>query len=102
MNFTQSGPNSIGGTWTSTSYSCVDQYEINSFGLKDNKCTKINEDDEKCLCDTDDCNMEATSSAQTQSTLKCKGDGCNSAPIQSASQAITLFAFASMLKFALN
>ena len=49
-------------------------------GYKDEDCSTVG-DTELCLC---------------------KGDGCNSAPTQSASQAITFFVVASMLKFALN
>jgi len=45
---------------------------------------------------------EACSTVDTTEQCLCKGDGCNSAPTQTATQAIILFAVSSMMKFALN
>ena len=58
------------GVSTSTSYSCVTASVMAASGITDNKCTTIS-GFLACLCDTDDCNSDASSGAQTQSGLKC-------------------------------
>ena len=45
---------------------------------------------------------EACSTVDSVQYCLCKTDGCNSAPTQTATQAITLFAFVSMMKLAIS
>ena len=61
-----------GGVSTSTSYQCIEASAIISAtsGITDKKCTTTTQSDqsvETCLCDTDDCNMPASSGSE----LKC-------------------------------
>ena len=65
----------VGTVWL-----CMSAAVATAKGYTDEECSTV-DDTELCLC---------------------KGDGCNSAPSQAASQATTLFVVASMLKFALK
>ena len=65
----------VGTVWL-----CMSAAVATAKGYTDEDCSTV-DDTELCLC---------------------KGDGCNSAPTQSANQVIALFVAASMLKFALN
>ena len=59
-----------GGVSTSTQYTCVLASAILASGIADKKCTTTTVDGqsvETCLCDTDDCNMAASSGSE----LKC-------------------------------
>ena len=61
-----------GGVSTSTSYQCIEASAIVSAtsGITDKKCTTTTQSGqsvETCLCDTDDCNMAASSGSE----LKC-------------------------------